>query len=302
MLHEDDHGGDEREPGDRETASAPVLSQGPLRRLGRCASGGPALQHYSKHPHRLSDVLNRLLAEVLVAQSELVLDLVMDGARDADAARVGKTFEARGDVDAIAVDLLAIHHHVTEVDADAEFHPLLGRDIRVLGVERGLNLDGALDRVHDAGELGEYAVAGGIDESPAMLLDEPVNQFAVGGKSAEGRLLVLPHEAAIAEDVGTEYGGELTFQNPPRGATDNRANPAGCQRAGLSNQTRPNSNINYEGSGFPRAAVVVNSGNAAAFPNKDRVSRSAISHRLSSSRRVLASFRSAVSKPSVNQL
>ena len=31
----------------------------------------------------------------------------------------------------------------------------------------------------------------------------------------EGRLLVLPHEAAIAEDIGTEYGGELTFQYPP---------------------------------------------------------------------------------------
>ncbi len=31
----------------------------------------------------------------------------------------------------------------------------------------------------------------------------------------EGRLLVLPHEAAVAEDIGTEYGGELTFQCSP---------------------------------------------------------------------------------------
>src|SRR6266851_3024433 len=35
------------------------------------------------------------------------------------------------------------------------------------------------------------------------------------GQSAEGRLFVLPHEAAIAEDIGAEYGGELTFQYPP---------------------------------------------------------------------------------------
>src|SRR5229473_3798397 len=35
------------------------------------------------------------------------------------------------------------------------------------------------------------------------------------GQSAEGRLFVLPHAAAIAEDIGAEYGGELTFQYPP---------------------------------------------------------------------------------------
>src|SRR5712692_1552530 len=35
------------------------------------------------------------------------------------------------------------------------------------------------------------------------------------GQSAKGRLFVLPHEAAVAEDIGTEYGGELAFQYPP---------------------------------------------------------------------------------------
>src|SRR5260370_2225415 len=33
------------------------------------------------------------------------------------------------------------------------------------------------------------------------------------GQSAESRLFVLPHEAAIAEDVGTDYRGELTFHD-----------------------------------------------------------------------------------------
>ena len=84
----------------------------------------------------------------------------------------------------------------------------------------------------------------------------------MGREGAQRRLFVFPHESAKAEDVGTEYGGELTLQNPPLGATDNRANPAGCQRAGLSNQTRTG-----EGSEAPIAAVAVNSGNAAAFPN-----------------------------------
>src|SRR5713226_10714068 len=111
-----------------------------------------------------------------------------------------------------------------------------------------------------------------------------------------GRLFVLPHEAAVAEDIGAEYGGELTFQHPPPGVTDNRASTVGCQRPVFSNQTRTG-----EGSEAPIAAVAVNSGNAAAFPNKDRESRSTISQRLSSSSSALASLRSAVSKPSVNQ-
>jgi hypothetical protein len=103
-----------------------MFSKGPLRRLGRCASNGPALQHYPEHPHRLSDVLNRLLAKIFAVQCELVLDLIVDCMGDADAAGVGETLEAGGDVDAVAVDLLAIHHHVAEVDADAKFHPALG--------------------------------------------------------------------------------------------------------------------------------------------------------------------------------
>src|SRR5713226_4384712 len=33
------------------------------------------------------------------------------------------------------------------------------------------------------------------------------------GQSTERRLLVLPHEAAIAEHVGAEYGGELALHD-----------------------------------------------------------------------------------------
>ena len=71
------------------------------------------------------------------------------------------------------------------------------------------------DRVHDAGELGQHAVAGGVYEAPVMLLDETVDYLAMRGQGAERRLFVLPHEAAVAEHVGAEYGGELTFHPPP---------------------------------------------------------------------------------------
>src|SRR5713226_5030447 len=196
MLHEHDGADDDRQPYEREHTSAPVFSQGPLRRLGRCVGGSPALQHYPQHPHRLGDVLDRLLAEVLVAQRELVPELIVGGARDADATRVGQTLEARSDIYAVAVDLLAVDDHVARIDADAEFHPPLGGKTRVLSLERGLNVDRALDRIHDAGKLGQYAIAGGIDEASAMLLDQRIDEFAMRGEGegAVSRLFVLPHE------------------------------------------------------------------------------------------------------------
>src|SRR6266851_1078892 len=117
----------------------------------------------------------------------------MDSTGDADAARFRETFEASSDVNAVTVDLLAVHHHVPEVDTDAEFHPAFGWQIRVLSLERGLDLGGALDRVDYAGELSQHAVAGGVNESSAMLLDERIDQLAMRRQSAKSRLLVIPH-------------------------------------------------------------------------------------------------------------
>src|SRR5712692_6315370 len=99
----------------------------------------------------------------------------MDGIRNADASRMGEAFEARRDVDAVAVDLLAIDHHVAEVDADAKLHSAVGWQTYVFRLERGLDLDSALDRIHNAGEFREHAIARGIDESSAMLLDKRID-------------------------------------------------------------------------------------------------------------------------------
>src|SRR6266849_10835860 len=115
MLHEQDGAGDDRQPDYRGDASPHIFSYDSRGRLGWC---GRPRQH-SEHPHRLGDILDRLWAEVLVTQRELVAEVLADSARDADAAGVGEALETRGDVDAVAVNLFAIHHHVAKVDADA---------------------------------------------------------------------------------------------------------------------------------------------------------------------------------------
>jgi hypothetical protein len=78
-----------------------------------------------------------------------------------------------------------------------------------------VDYSGALHRVHHAGELCYDAVPCGINEAPAVMLDKAVDQLAVGSNGAQRHLFTLPHEAAVAINVGAEYGGELTFQNPP---------------------------------------------------------------------------------------
>ena len=45
----------------------------------------------------------------------------------------------------------------------------------------------------------------------------------MGGKGAKSRLFVFSHEAAVAENVGAEYGSELAFQYPPLADRDHPA-------------------------------------------------------------------------------
>jgi hypothetical protein len=55
-----------------------------------------------------------------------VAEVLADGTRNIDAAWLGKTLQARRNVDAVAVDLFVLDHHVVQVDPDAELHPASG--------------------------------------------------------------------------------------------------------------------------------------------------------------------------------
>ena len=67
--------------------------------------------------------------------------------------------------------LFAIDDDVAEIDADAELHPPLRRQVRVLSFERSLNLNPALNSVDHAGELGQDAVSRRVYEAAVMLFD-----------------------------------------------------------------------------------------------------------------------------------
>jgi hypothetical protein len=48
------------------------------------------------------------------------------------------------------------------------------RQIGVLSLERGLNLDGTIHRLDHTGEFSEDTIASGVDEAAAVTFDEAV--------------------------------------------------------------------------------------------------------------------------------
>ncbi len=51
----------------------------------------------------------------------------IDGAPDADAARLGKALDPRRDIDPVAVDVIAVDDDIAEIDASADYEQLSAR-------------------------------------------------------------------------------------------------------------------------------------------------------------------------------
>jgi hypothetical protein len=87
-------------------------------------------------------------------------------------------------------------------DADAKADAFVLWQIRVPALHPALHGDGATDGIDDRGELDQQAIAGGLADASAVLVDERIDQFAaVGFESGEGVFLVGAHQPRIAGDV-----------------------------------------------------------------------------------------------------
>jgi len=103
-----------------------------------------------------------VLAEPLIPHRQLVVDLVIRGARQTDAAALGQPLDAGRDVDPIPVETIALDNDIPQVDANTEHH-LAGRwQLRVPGFEVVLNRYGTLHRIDHAGELREQVIPRGV--------------------------------------------------------------------------------------------------------------------------------------------
>jgi hypothetical protein len=101
------------------------------------------------------------------------------------------------------VNVVAVDHHIAEIDPDAEGNALILGDFGIALDHRALQLDSTSDGIDDAGKFHQHAVASGFDDAAAELLDLRIDQLAaVRFEVFKGAFLVGPHQPRVAGDVG----------------------------------------------------------------------------------------------------
>src|ERR1700677_3877888 len=127
------------------------------------------------------DVLDDLFAQVGKGERELVSDLIVRRARYAQAPRLAESFQAGGNVDAIAIKVAVVDDDVADVDADSKDDALVLADVCVATEHAALNRNRALDRIDDAAEFDQRAVTGRLDDAAMMAGDRGLDQLAPMG-------------------------------------------------------------------------------------------------------------------------
>ena len=102
---------------------------------------------------------------------------------------------------------LSLDNHLAEVDPDSHFDaPLLGQRGVAL---RQAPLQGrsAFDRVNHAAELREQAVTHELEDAPMLPFDLWFKEILpMRAQPMKGIRLILLHDSAIADDVGSKNG------------------------------------------------------------------------------------------------
>jgi hypothetical protein len=175
----------------------------------RWTFGGVAGVAHPVDAHQPGDVLDLLLAQVFEDKGQPVANLVVNRIGDEHPAGIGQGFDPRGDVDAVAIEVVALDDHIAEIDADAQFDPVVRRGAGVPLGHRLLHRDRAAHRIDDARKLHQHAVAGSLDDAAVMLRDLRIEKLAAQRFEAfERAFLVSPHQPRIPRHIGGEDRGE----------------------------------------------------------------------------------------------
>src|SRR5688572_31022461 len=127
--------------------------------------------------HWPGDILDGMLTQIGEADRKLLRDMLAHGGADTNLAGIGESFEPRGDIDAVAENIVALHDDVAHVDADAEPDALTFVDVGIAAIYTLLHHNGAADRIDNRGKLDEEAVACSLDDAALMLRDQRIDKF-----------------------------------------------------------------------------------------------------------------------------
>ena len=188
------------------TAMAGLL--GNVRLCDRVRFTGLVAQADAIDPDRLGNVLHRVFACVLESRLDLAHDLVVNKLTQSRCRPVRPSLEPRRHIDAVAVDVPFVNDDVTRIDADTELQTALRRHSRS---------DASANRWHTPphrrhSETPPRAVAHEFDDAAPMCADQRLDDVLAKHLECGNRArLVLAHEAAVADDVGSKYGSEAAL-------------------------------------------------------------------------------------------
>src|SRR5207245_3395880 len=155
------------------------------------------------------DILELLLADIGKFGLDFAAHLAERVLREPEATGLGDAFDPRRDIDAVAIEVVALDDHVAEIDADAQFDAVVCPDTSVPLGHRLLHFDRAAHRIDDARKFHQQAVAGGLDDAAVVLGDLRIDELAAQRFEAfERALLVRPHQPRIPRHIGGEDRGE----------------------------------------------------------------------------------------------
>lgn len=139
------------------------------------------LDHHPIHPHRISDVLDRLLTEIFIIERQLVLHLVVHRPRNEDPSHIGQSLQPCCNIHPVPVEVLSLGNYIPNVNSDAKRHLTFCWQLGILGFECLLDLNCALHGINDTGKLRQHAIPGSVYYPPSVLLDEGIGDLAGGG-------------------------------------------------------------------------------------------------------------------------
>ena len=119
-----------------------------------------------------------------------------------DPAWVCQAFKPRRNVHTIAEYVVILDHDIALVDSNTKFDAVFSHVSISLG-HALLPFGCAAKRIHDAGELNEKSVSGGLYQPTSVLGDLGINELAaMRSEPRESASFILSHQAAVTDHIG----------------------------------------------------------------------------------------------------
>jgi hypothetical protein len=135
---------------------------------------------------------------------------------NANSALLAQSRRPGRDIHGIAEKVVALHHDVADVHPDPKSHLLIGRSIQIRLRYGFLHVNSTLHRVNGTGEIGDETAASRVKDPTTIRGDQGIDDGPIRGEGTKGADLILPHQAAVALDIGEN----ATAQAWPRGFRD----------------------------------------------------------------------------------